>query len=92
MLAEPTPVLREAGVQSVKRRWLLDPSAYHRFTCVDDVSVARVQQDPNGRASLTASASLASDHVIIFEPGEVGETPYYGAERGVPIGTLLSTR
>ena len=41
---------------------------------VDDFIMARVQADPTDQSALVASASLASDHVRLFGPGEAGAT------------------
>ena len=42
---------------------------------VDDFIMARVQADPTDQSALVASASLASDHIRLFGPGEAGATP-----------------
>ena len=42
---------------------------------VDDFVMARVQADPRDQSALVASASLASDHIRLFGPGEAGATP-----------------
>ena len=42
---------------------------------VDDYVLIRVHHSDDDKTALTASASLASDHVRLFRPGEVGETP-----------------
>ena len=39
---------------------------------VDDFIMARVQADPTDQSALVASASLASDHIRLFRPGEAG--------------------
>ena len=42
---------------------------------VDDYPLMRVQHLDDGATALTASTSLASDHVRFFVPGETGVTP-----------------
>ena len=42
---------------------------------VDDYLLMRVQHSVHGTTALTASTSLASDHVRLFGPGETGVTP-----------------
>ena len=54
---------------------------------VDDFILVRVQQDPSDQTALIASASLASDHVRLFGPGEEGESPF-SPPRKARIGIL----
>ena len=42
---------------------------------VDDFIMARVQADLTDQSALVASASLASDHIRLFGPGEADATP-----------------
>ena len=43
--------------------------------CVDHYLLIRVQQSDDDTTALTALASLASDHVRLFRPGETGIMP-----------------
>ena len=43
--------------------------------CVDDYLLVRVQHSADDTTALTASASLASDHIRFFGPGGTGVTP-----------------
>ena len=52
---------------------MLDP--FFATVYVDDFILVRVQQDPSDQTALIASASLASDYVRLFGPGEEGEIP-----------------
>ena len=42
---------------------------------VNDFIMARVRADPTDQSALIASASLASDHIRLFGPGEADATP-----------------
>ena len=59
-----------------------------RYTS-DDYLLARVQQDSNDRSALTASAWLASDHVRLFLPGEIGETPILAPKKSTDSDTTI---
>ena len=83
----PTQVPREAGVRPAKGGGLLDP--FFTTVYVDDYLLARVQQDSNDRSALTASASLASDHVRLFGPGEIGKTPILAAKKSTVWDTTI---
>ena len=48
---------------------------------VDDFIMARVQADPTDQSALVASASLASDHIRLFGPGEAGATPILAPQK-----------
>ena len=48
---------------------------------VDDFIMARVQADPIGQSALVASASLASNHIRLFGPGEVDVTPILAPQK-----------
>ena len=83
----PTQVPREVGVRPAKGGGLLNsffPTLY-----VDDYLLARVQQDSNDRSALTASAWLASDHVRLFLPGEIGETPILAPKKSTDSDTTI---
>lgn len=54
---------------------------------VDDYLLMRVQQ--TDRYTLTASASLASNHVRIFGPGETGVTPILAPKKSTDWDTTI---
>ena len=54
---------------------------------VDDFIMAREQADLTDQPALVASASLASDHIRLFGPGEADATPLLAPKRtriGIP--------
>ena len=53
---------------------------------VDDFIMAHVQADPTDQSALVASASLASDHIRLFGPGEADATRIL-AQKRARIGT-----
>ena len=50
---------------------------------VDDFIMASVQLNPSDQTALIASASLASDNLRLFGPGEKGETPILAQRRAL---------
>ena len=56
---------------------------------VDDYLLMRVQHSDHDTTALTASASLASDHVRIFGPGETGATPFLGPKKSIDWDTTI---
>ena len=69
----PASVPHETEAKPSAGGGLLDP--FFATVYVDDFILVRVQQDPSDQTALIASASLASDHVRLFGPGEEGEIP-----------------
>ena len=69
----PASVPRDTEARPSAGGGLLDP--FFATVYVDDFILVRVQQDPSDQTALIASASLASDHVRLFGPGEEGEIP-----------------
>lgn len=72
----PTPVPQERGVGPAKGGGLWDPFVTTTTVYVEDFLLARVQQVPSDQSTLISSASLASDHVRLFGPGEGRENPH----------------
>ena len=56
---------------------------------VDDYLLMRVQHSDHDTTALTASASLASDHVRIFGPGETGATPLLAPKTSTDWNTTI---
>ena len=56
---------------------------------VDDFIMARVQADPTDQSALVASASLASDHIRLFGPGEAGATPILAPKKSTDWDTTV---
>ena len=56
---------------------------------VDDFIVARVQADPTDQSALVASASLASDHIPLFGPGEAGAIPILAPQKSTNWDTTV---
>ena len=78
----PTPVPPEA-----KRRKKNDP--FLTTVYVDDFLLASVQQADADRSPRVASASLASDCVRLFGPGEDGVTPMLGRIKSTNRDTTI---
>ena len=53
---------------------------------VDDFIMARVRADPIDQSALVASASLASDHIHLFGPGEADATPILAPKKEYGLG------
>ena len=56
---------------------------------VDDFIMARVQTDPRDQSALVASASLASDHIRLFEPGEADAIPILAPQKSTDWDTTV---
>ena len=56
---------------------------------VDDYLRIRVQHSDDDTSALTASASLASDHVRLFGPGEEGVTPILAPKKSTDWNTEI---
>ena len=56
---------------------------------VDDFILVKVQQDPSDQTALIASASLASDHVRLFGPGEEGKIPIISPKKNTNWDTTV---
>ena len=51
--------------------------------------MARVQADPTDQSALVATASLASDHIRLFGPGEAGATPILAPKKSTDWDTTV---
>ena len=56
---------------------------------VDDYPQVRVQHSDDDTTALIASASLGSDHVRLFGPGEVGVTPNVAPQKSTDWDTKI---
>ena len=72
-VGDPTPVPPDAKVRASKGGQLSSP--FHTMVYVDDHGLIRAQRSDEDKSTLDVSASLASDYVRFFGPGEPGETP-----------------
>lgn len=85
---DPTPVPSDTKVKKSKGGKLSSPfmmtSVY-----VDDHALLRAQQSDECKSALIASASLASDYVRFFGPGEPGETPILEPKKSSNWDTTL---
>ena len=80
----PTTVPADAKIRGHPRGGEAEP--FFAIAHVDNYVLIRVQQSDDDATALTASASLASDHVRLFGPEETGLTPILAPEN-VQIGT-----
>ena len=55
----------------------------------DDYGLIRAQQSDEEKSSLIVSASLASDYVRLFRPGEPGEIPILAPKKSSNWNTTL---
>lgn len=56
---------------------------------VDDFLLSKVQHGPEDQSALVASASLASDHVRLFGPGEAGEIPILAPKKSTDWDSVI---
>ena len=83
----PASVPRDTEARPSAGGGLLDP--FFATVYVDDFILVRVQQDPSDQTALIASASLASDHVRLFGPGEEGEIPILSLKKSTNWDTTV---
>ena len=83
----PTPVPTNAKIQAHNWGGKVDP--FFTAVYVDDFLLVRVQHADDDRTALTASASLASDHVRLFGPGEEGATPILAPKKSTDWDTTI---
>ena len=83
----PTPVPADANIRAHPGGGKLD--AFFTAVCVDDYLLAMVQHSDDDRTALIASASLASDHVRFFGPGEEGVTPILAPKKSADWDTSI---
>ena len=86
-IGDPPPVPPDAKVRVSKGGKLSSP--FHTVVYVDGHGLKRAQQSDEDRSALVVSASLASDYVRIFGPGEPGETPILAPKKSSNWNTTL---
>lgn len=86
-VGDPTPVSPDAKIRASKRGKLSSP--FHTVVYVDDHGLIRAQQSDEDKSALVVSASLASDYVRLFGPGEPGETPILAPKKSSNWNTTL---
>ena len=87
-VGDPTPVPPDAKNRASKGGKLSSP--FHTVVYVDDDhGLIRAQQSDEDKSALVASASLASDYVRLFGPGEPGETPTLAPKKSSNWNTTL---
>ena len=84
---EPTPVPPDAEIRPTAGGELDSP--LFTVTYVDDHGLLRAQHSAHDKSALVASASLASDYVRLFGPGETGETPILAPKKSSNWNTTL---
>ena len=62
---------------------------FHTVVYVDDHGLIRAQQPDEDKSALVVSASLASDYVRLFRPGEPGEIPILAPKKNSNWNTNL---
>ena len=86
-VGDPTPVPPDAKIRASKGGKLSTP--FHTVVYVNDHGLIRVQQSDEDKSALVVSASLASDYVRLFGPGEPGETPILAPKKSSNWNTTL---
>ena len=86
-LGDPTPVPPDTQVQKSGGGKLSSP--FMTTVYVDDHALLRAQQSDADQSALIVSASLASDYVRLFGPGEAGETPILAPKKSSDWNTTL---
>ena len=82
-VGDPTPVPPDANIRASKGGKL--SSSFHMVVYVDDHGLIRAQQWDEDKSALVVSASLASDYVRRFGPGEPGETPILAPKKQLEL-------
>ena len=82
-----TPVPDDARVMAHRGGGVSDP--FFATVYVDDYLLMAVQHSDDDATALTASASLASDHVRLFGPGETGVTPTLAPKKSTDWNTTI---
>ena len=82
-----TPIPPDAKVITHSGGWKLDP--FFTAVYVDDYLQVRVQHSDDDTTALIASASLGSDHVRLFGPGEVRVTPTLTPKKSTDCDTTI---
>ena len=86
-VGDPTPVPPGANIWARKGGNLSSP--FHTVVYVDGQGLIRAQQSDEDQSALVVSASLASDYVRRFGPGEPGETPILAPKKSSNWNTTL---
>ena len=94
-VTEPWEIGRPAQVppcvriknNDVRRGGLHEP--FFATVYVDDFIMARVQVNPTDQSALVASASIASDHIHSFAPGEADATPILAPKKSTDWDTTV---
>ena len=86
-VGDSTPVTPDAKVRASKGGKLSSP--FHTVVYVDGHGLIRAQQLDEDKLALVMSASLASDYVRLFGPGEPGETPILAPKKSSSWNTAL---
>ena len=84
---DPVSVPHDIEARASAGGGLLDP--FFATVYVDHFILVRVQQDRSDQTVLIASASLASDHVRLFGPGEEGEIPILSPKKSTNWDTTV---
>jgi len=86
-VGKPATVPKDARVRPSSGGEVKDP--FFAIVYVDDFILAKVQHEPADQSALVASASLASDHVRLFGPGEKGHTPILAPKKSTHWDTIV---
>ena len=86
-VGDPTPIPPDTKTRKSGGGKL--SSAFKTKVYVDDHGLIRVQQSDDDKSALIVSASLASDYVRLFGPGEPGETPILAPKKSSDWDTTL---
>ena len=84
---KPTPVPPDAQIRPHPGGGKSDP--FFTTVYVDDYLLVRAQQADDDRSALVASASIASDCVRLFGPGEDGVTPILAPKKSTDWDTSI---
>ena len=84
---KPTPVPDDAKIRAHREGVIFVP--FFATVYVDDYLLMRVQHSDHDASALTASASLASDHVRLFGPGQTGATPIPAPKKSTDWNTTI---
>ena len=86
-VGDPEPVPSDAKIRESAGGKLSSPFMTNVY--VDDHGLIRAQQSDDDKSALVVSASLASDYVRLFGPGEPGETPILAPKKSSNWDTQL---
>ena len=78
---------KDAKVRPSSGGGLRDP--FFAIVYVNDFLLAKVQHEPADKSALVTSASLASDHVRLFGPGEKEQTPILAPKKSTNWDTTV---